>query len=225
MTPACFEPTIDYVVTKIPRFTFEKFPEADATLTTQMKSVGEAMAIGRTFKESFQKVPALAWKSAPVVSAATARHGATMSRSRRNSNAKLGDAECRAHVLSSVMRFKAGYTVEQIFDLTKIDPWFLDQLREIIEMEEELRKRDAWRRLYDRAFRRAKQFGFSDRQLAHILQERYATSGPSGRSAGSTRPIGWSIPARRSSRPTRRTTIPPTKTKTKCCRRAARRRS
>jgi carbamoyl-phosphate synthase large subunit len=167
LTPASFEPTIDYVVTKIPRFTFEKFPDADATLTSSMKSVGEAMAIGRTFKESLQK----ALRSLETGSRGFGG-GGKLGGDEQPDDAVIKtrlstpNAE-RIHYLRYA--FKAGYTVDQIFDLTKIDPWFLHQLREIHEMEEALRARTL-ASLGVLELRRAKQFGFSDTQLAHLLK-------------------------------------------------------
>ena len=137
LTPASFEPTIDYVVTKIPRFTFEKFPDADATLTSAMKSVGEAMAIGRTFKESMQKC----LRSLEIGArgfGGGGKHGGDEPVEEKVINAKLGTPNAE-RIFFIRHAFRAGYTVGRIFELTKIDPWFLHQLREIWEMEEELR--------------------------------------------------------------------------------------
>jgi len=167
LTPASFEPTIDYVVTKIPRFTFEKFPDADATLTSAMKSVGEAMAIGRTFKESFQK----ALRSLEIGATgfgAGGRLGGVDLPDDAVIKTKLGTPNAE-RVFYIRYAFKAGYTVEQIFELTKIDPWFLHQLREIHEMEEALRGQTL-AGIGTESFRRAKQFGFSDAQLAYLLK-------------------------------------------------------
>ena len=165
LTPASFEPTIDYVVTKIPRFTFEKFPDADTTLTSSMKSVGEAMAIGRTFKESIQK----ALRSLEV-GARGFGGGGKLGGSERPDDAtiktKLGTPNAE-RIFYIRYAFKAGYTVEQIFDLTKIDPWFLHHLREIHEMEDEIAGLLP-HTLDTDLFRRAKQFGFSDAQIAHL---------------------------------------------------------
>src|SRR5512147_1633977 len=158
-TPASFEPTIDYVVTKVPRFTFEKFPDADATLTSAMKSVGEAMAIGRTFKESIQKC----LRSLEIGArgfGGGGKHGGDEPVDEKTLNAKLGTPNAE-RIFFIRHAFRAGYTVERIFDLTKIDPWFLHQLREIWEMEEEL-KQQTLDSIDDWALRRAKQFGFSD---------------------------------------------------------------
>jgi carbamoyl-phosphate synthase large subunit len=136
LTPASFEPTIDYVVTKIPRFTFEKFPDADATLTSAMKSVGEAMAIGRTFKESMQK----ALRSLEVGArgfGGGGKWGGDEPPDRKTIVAKLATPNAE-RIFFLRYAFLAGFTVDEIFDLTKIDPWFLHQLREIYEMEREL---------------------------------------------------------------------------------------
>ena len=167
LTPASFEPTIDYVVTKIPRFTFEKFIDADPTLTSAMKSVGEAMAIGRTFKESIQKCLRSLETGARGFGGG-GKFGGDEAFEEETINTKLGTPNAeRVYYIRHA--FRAGYTVENIFDLTKIDPWFLHQLREIWEMEEALRKQSL-ATLETDAFRRAKQFGFSDVQLAHILK-------------------------------------------------------
>ncbi|PTY06468.1 carbamoyl phosphate synthase large subunit [Opitutaceae bacterium EW11] len=171
LTPASFEPTIDYVVTKIPRFTFEKFPDADATLTSAMKSVGEAMAIGRTFKESFQK----ALRSLEIGArgfGGGGKFGGDDVPEKKVINQKLGTPNAE-RVFYIRYAFLAGYTVDQIFELTKIDPWFLHQLREIYEMEVELRK-FSLANIPTQLLRRAKQFGFSDVQLAHFLKADFA---------------------------------------------------
>jgi len=144
VTPASFEPTIDYVVTKVPRFAFEKFPQADPTLSTQMKSVGEAMAIGRTFKESLQK----ALRSLEIGRAGLGgdgkpwRIGATVYEDRDilpretiSQRLSVPNAE-RIFFLRHALR--AGFSVEEIFQLTKIDRWFLAQIKEIVDFEEEL---------------------------------------------------------------------------------------
>jgi carbamoyl-phosphate synthase large subunit len=143
-TPASFEPTIDYVVTKIPRFAFEKFPQADATLTTQMKSVGEAMAIGRTFKESLQKC----LRSMEIGRAGLGGDGNPW----RIGEDTYGDRDIlprdvitRKLSIPNAERiffirhaFRAGFTMEEIHKLTMIDPWFLTQMQQIVETEEEL---------------------------------------------------------------------------------------
>jgi len=167
-TKACFEPTIDYVVTKIPRFAFEKFPEADAQLTTQMKSVGETMAIGRTFKESFQK----ALRGLEVGAFGFGCDGKDLwytpeRPSREEIRAKLATPNAD-RVWYLRYAFKDGMTAEEIFELTAIDPWFLDNLQEIIELEDELRGQAGLSAVGDALFKKAKQFGFSDRQLATL---------------------------------------------------------
>ncbi len=167
-TRACFEPTIDYVVTKIPRFAFEKFPEADTTLTTQMKSVGETMAIGRTFKESFQK----ALRGLEVGAFGFGCDGKDLwgtedQPSREEIRAKLATpGPDRVWYLRYA--FKSGMTVEDINAISAIDPWFLDNLSEIVELEEELRKVSTFAEISDGLLRQAKRFGFSDRQLATL---------------------------------------------------------
>ena len=153
-TPASFEPTIDYVVVKCPRFTFEKFPQADAVLTTQMKSVGEAMAIGRTFKEALQK----ALRSLEIKRFGLIGDG---------KDAVVDDETLRTRLIVPGaerifflgLAFDRGWTVEQIFELTKIDRWFLENIREIVE---------AAFNLCNGSYpeRRLKKFGFSDRQFA-----------------------------------------------------------
>jgi carbamoyl-phosphate synthase large subunit len=143
-TPASFEPSIDYVVTKIPRFAFEKFPQADPTLTTQMKSVGEAMAIGRTFKESLQKC----LRSLEIGRSGLGGDGKPW----RIGNEVYGDRDILPRdVISRKLSvpnaeriffirhaLRAGFTIEEIFNLTKIDRWFLVQIKEIVDFEEEL---------------------------------------------------------------------------------------
>ncbi len=172
LTPASFEPTIDYVVTKIPRFTFEKFPDADSSLTSAMKSVGEAMAIGRTFKESMQKC----LRSLEIGArgfGGGGKHGGDDVLEEKEINAKLGTPNAE-RIFYIRHAFRAGYSIERIFELTKIDPWFLHQLREIFDMEQALAK-ETLATLPTPLLRRAKQFGFSDVQLAHVLKTDLAT--------------------------------------------------
>jgi len=171
LTPASFEPSIDYVVTKIPRFTFEKFPQADPTLTSAMKSVGEAMAIGRTFKESLQK--ALRSLEVGALGFGGGKLGGDVLPDDALIKTKLGTPNAE-RIFYLRYAFMAGYTVEQIFDLTKIDPWFLHQLREIYEMEVSL-KGQTLATVGDVQLRRAKQFGFSDAQLSGLLASDRAT--------------------------------------------------
>jgi carbamoyl-phosphate synthase large subunit len=166
-TPASFEPSIDYVVTKIPRFTFEKFRGVDDELTTQMKSVGEAMAIGRTFKESFQK----ALRSLEIghmglePPALPASEAGTAALWRQIETPRPG----RPWALAEALR--RGVTVEELYDRSWIDPWFLRNLKEIVDLEQGLARaqgdedRRAW-------LRPAKRAGFSDARLAALWQLR-----------------------------------------------------
>ena len=159
-TPASFEPTIDYVVTKIPRFAFEKFPTADDRLTTQMKSVGEVMAIGRTFQESMQK----ALRGLEVgVDGFNQR-----TREREVIEAELGrPGPDRIWYVGDA--FENGYTLQEVFDLTHIDPWFLAQIKDIIDLEMVLDDQKLGDLDQD-ALRGLKRKGFSDRRLAHLLK-------------------------------------------------------
>ena len=159
-TPASFEPSIDYVVTKIPRFAFEKFPTADSRLTTQMKSVGEVMAIGRTFQESFQK--ALRGLEVGV----------------DGMNEKTQDREVLEKELGEPGpdriwyvgdAFALGMSVKEVFDLTKIDPWFLVQIEEIVKIELEL-ETTTLQAITQEELRALKKKGFSDRRLAKQLK-------------------------------------------------------
>ena len=166
-TKACFEPTIDYVVTKIPRFTFEKFPEADSTLMTQMKSVGETMAIGRTFKESFQKaLRGLEVGSFGFGCDSKDLWGTDEQPDRDEIRAKLSVPNSdRPWYLRYA--FKSGMTIDEIHELCKIDHWFLHHLSGIVEMEDFLRTRTL-EGITKEEMLQAKQFGFSDRQMATI---------------------------------------------------------
>ena len=168
-TKACFEPTIDYVVTKVPRFAFEKFPEADATLTTQMKSVGETMAIGRTFKESFQKaLRGLEVGRFGLGCDAKDLWGTKEQPHADEVRAKLATPnENRAWYLRYAL--KLGMSIQEIYQRTGIDPWFLDQVAEIVELEETLHQCGDLQQVDDAMLRQAKQFGFADRQLAELL--------------------------------------------------------
>ncbi len=168
-TKACFEPTIDYVVTKIPRFAFEKFPEADATLTTQMKSVGETMAIGRNFRESFQKaMRGLEVGAFGLGSDNRDRWGTDEEPDRDEITAKLSipNAE-RVFYIRYAM--KAGMSIQEIHELSHIDVWFLDHLSQIIEEENRLIEIGSLETIsYDQMWT-AKRNGFSDRQLSKIF--------------------------------------------------------
>ena len=152
-TPACFEPTIDYVVTKVPRFTFEKFKQADEHLTTSMKSVGEAMAIGRTFKESLQKA---------LRSLETGRWGwgfdakAPQKPTAEEITRKLA-VPTAERIFWIQTAFSSGFSLDEVHQLTQIDPWFLAQMRDLAKAGDRLDALD---------LREAKKLGFSDRQIA-----------------------------------------------------------
>ena len=166
-TPACFEPTIDYVVTKVPRFTFEKFKQADEHLTTSMKSVGEAMAIGRTFKESLQKA---------LRSLETGRWGwgfdakAPQKPTAEEITRKLA-VPTAERIFWIQTAFSSGFSLDEVHQLTQIDPWFLAQMQDLAKAGDRLDTLD---------LREAKKLGFSDRQIAlargtteeHIRKER-----------------------------------------------------
>ncbi|MFO7578563.1 MAG: carbamoyl-phosphate synthase large subunit [Pelovirga sp.] len=175
-TLASFEPTIDYVVTKIPRFTFEKFPQADATLTTQMKSVGEAMAIGRTFKESLQKalrsleIGSHGFESRIFAHPADATRPFTEEEQALIVNRLQVPGWERIWYLADAIR--GGYTTEQISQLSGIDPWFVENIVQIIAMERTLLAQHPQQAGNDATFaellREAKRYGFSDRTLASL---------------------------------------------------------
>ncbi len=171
-TPACFEPSIDYVVTKAPRFAFTKFAATDNTLGTQMKSVGEAMSIGKTFKQSLQKA---------MRSLETGRAG--LGADGKDGKFEAYDDEMMAHELRrpnadrlfiARCAFQRGWSVEKVFELSKIDPWFLRHIEELAAYEGEIKKAGSIEGLKkDRAlFLQAKEFGYSDRQIAWLLRAR-----------------------------------------------------
>ena len=162
-TPASFEPSIDYVVTKIPRFAFEKFREADPHLTTQMKSVGEVMAIGRTFQESFQK----ALRGLETGIDGLAERDEVHEGDREQIVEAIGNAGPE-RILFVGDAFRHGLRLEEIHDETAIDPWFLAQIEQIVASERQLRGR-ALAGLSDAELRQLKQMGFSDRRLARLL--------------------------------------------------------
>ena len=153
VTPACFEPSIDYTVVKIPRFAFEKFPQADPTLTTAMKSVGEVMAIGRTFKEALQKgmrgleVGELKIEDEKEI----------------KSKLKVPNGDRLFYVFEA---FRKGYLIDDIFKLTFIDKWFLANIKEIVDFELSIKSKN---KLTENELKQAKELGFSDKQLANIL--------------------------------------------------------
>ncbi|TVQ18587.1 MAG: carbamoyl-phosphate synthase large subunit [Leptolyngbya sp. DLM2.Bin15] len=163
-TPASFEPTIDYVVTKIPRFAFEKFPSSTTTLTTQMKSVGEAMAIGRTFQESFQKA---------LRSLETGRFGWGCDRAEKLPSLQQVRTNLRTpnpeRIFTVRHALKLGMTVEEVYELTGIDPWFLDKFAELLEVEKFI-KLTPLKSLTAAQMLMIKAHGFSDRQIAHATQ-------------------------------------------------------
>lgn len=163
VTPASFEPTLDYVVVKIPRFTFEKFPEANPVLTTQMKSVGEVMAIGRTFKEALGK----AIRSLEISSYGFEEKDATVEQIRwklKNPNAE------RLWYIAEA--FRKGFSIDEIYELSHIDPWFLNNIKEIVEIEEKV-KSSRNLKIEENQLRElifsAKQNGISDRRLATLM--------------------------------------------------------
>jgi carbamoyl-phosphate synthase large subunit len=174
-TSACFEPSIDYVVVKMPRWTFEKFPEADETLTTQMKSVGEGMSIGRTFREAFQKA---------IRSMEVKRFGYGLDTQDRWLAAERGgDVEwpvdeetltrklavpCQGRLYYVRYALKIGWSLERINELTRIDPWYLDQFRSLVQFEDRLLACSSLDDIDTSLMRAAKQNGYSDPQLAMI---------------------------------------------------------
>jgi carbamoyl-phosphate synthase large subunit len=165
-TLACFEPTIDYVVTKFPRWTFEKFPEADPVLTVQMKSVGETMAIGRTFKESRQKaIRGLEIGHFGLGGGVKDLWGTAQSPPLNEIENRLATPNAE-RIFYIRYAFKAGMSVDQVYELTNIDRWFLRHLRELVEFESELEAVDRLEQAGDDLLRRAKRMGYSDRQLA-----------------------------------------------------------
>ncbi|WP_299227713.1 carbamoyl-phosphate synthase large subunit [Sulfurihydrogenibium sp.] len=161
-TPASFEPTIDYIVVKIPRFDFAKFPEADPTLTTMMKSVGEVMAIGRTFKESLQKA---------LRSLELGRYGFYMGLE------NIDEQTLKEKIIKPnpdrlwyiAESFRRGFSIDEINRLSHIDKWFLSQIKEIIDYELYLSTKDI-NTITDQELEKAKQWGFSDRELARLLK-------------------------------------------------------
>ncbi|MEJ5897133.1 carbamoyl-phosphate synthase large subunit [Aquabacterium sp. G14] len=158
-TPASFEPSIDYVVTKIPRFAFEKFPAADNRLTTQMKSVGEVMAMGRTFQESFQKA---------LRGLETGIDGLSERSTDKDEVVEEIGTAGPERILFLGDAFRLGMSLDEVFEETKIDPWFLAQIEDIIKTEEQVKARKL-ESLTAAEMRYLKQKGFSDRRLAKLL--------------------------------------------------------
>ena len=163
-TPASFEPTIDYVVTKIPRFAFEKFPGADATLTTSMKSVGEAMAIGRTFQESLQKALRSLETGLTGLDEITIE-GLGQGDDKNAIRAALG-SPTQDGLLKVAQAMRLGFSDADIHAACKVDPWFLAQIRGIIDAEEQVRQKGL--PTTPEAFRRLKSMGFSDARLGKL---------------------------------------------------------
>ena len=186
-TPACFEPTIDYCVVKVPRFTFEKFPQADATLTTRMKSVGEAMAIGRTFKEALQK----ALRSLEIKRFGLLGDGADKDVDLETLRLKLAIPNA-GRIFYIAQAFQKGASIDEIYDLTKIDRWFLRNIAELVQESERLHADQSFKYWLStpggddpvhpkdpafpaKRFRELKRLGFSDRQIlvtAHGVTDR-----------------------------------------------------
>lgn len=168
-TPASFEPTIDYCVVKFPRFTFEKFPGADDRLTTQMKSVGEVMSIGRTFKESLQKA---------INSLETGKTGFDEVFPAEELHKESVREEIEKYLRRPTDKrmwyigdaFRAGYTTEEIHSISAIDPWFIDNIQEIIEFEAELKAKGSLKAVEADMMEKAKRLGFSDKRLAKLLK-------------------------------------------------------
>ncbi len=181
-TPASFEPTIDYVVTKIPRFAFEKFPGSEPTLTTAMKSVGEAMAIGRTFQESLQKALRSLETGLDGLDEIEVE-GLGLGDDRNAIKAAIS-TPTPDRILHVAQAMRLGFSDEQIHESCKIDPWFLAQMRELVETEEKIRRFGLPQT--PGAFRRIKAMGFSDKRLAAV----------SGRSEAEVRALRKSLEVR-----------------------------
>ncbi|MBP5531788.1 MAG: carbamoyl-phosphate synthase large subunit, partial [Lentisphaeria bacterium] len=181
-TPSCFEPALDYVVTKVPRFTFEKFPAADPALGTQMKSVGEVMAIGRNLKESLQKA-LRSLETGRAGFGADGRDEKYESASAEELTAKLvtPNAERLFYLRAA---FKRGWEVEKLYELTRIDRYFLRHLAELAVYEEEIRSAGSLAGMDEALFRQAKSFGYSDRQLAFLLNSTEAAVAAARRRIG-----------------------------------------
>ncbi|AKG90941.1 carbamoyl-phosphate synthase, large subunit [Geoglobus ahangari] len=166
-TPASFEPTIDYVVVKIPRFAFDKFPTADKTLGTQMKSVGEVMAIGRTFEEALQK----AIRSLEIGRFGLGADGKDKKPGRDEIIQKLITPN-HQRIFYIKYALESGFSVREVAELTKIDPWFIEKIANIVGIERELREYAKTHTIEDlpiEVLKKAKQYGFSDYQIARIF--------------------------------------------------------
>ena len=160
-TSACFEPSLDYVVTKIPRFNFDKFEGVDEELTTQMKAVGEVMSIGRTFNESLQK----AWQSLEIGYAGLGADRADADPDTVRERLKTPYWDTLLHVRHA---FRQGAGVEEVHDITQIDPWFLYQIQDLVALEAEIRQTPL-HEMDERGLRAAKRAGFSDEQIAYLV--------------------------------------------------------
>jgi carbamoyl-phosphate synthase large subunit len=163
-TPASFEPVLDYVVVKVPRFAFEKFPSANPILTTQMKSVGEAMSIGRTFKEAFQKALRALETGRPGWSTASQLDDRLPDDTIESLRGALRQPTPE-RIFQVKRALERGLSIEEVYELTAIDPWFLSQMQELLEAERAFVARAD---IDEPAMRRMKQLGFSDRQLADL---------------------------------------------------------
>ena len=215
-TPASFEPVIDYVVTKIPRWAFEKLPGTTGVLGTQMQSVGEVMAIGRTFPESLQKA---------LRSLEQGRLGLNCDPAEDELAGRSDDELLAAIAVPTPDRIfqigellRRGVTVERIHDACRIDIWFLDQMLAIVEERHALAELGEPAALDGRAWRRAKRLGFSDAQLGHLWGARGRASGPPARLPASSRRTRPSTPAPPSSPRRRRTTTRRGRTRTRSAR-------
>jgi carbamoyl-phosphate synthase large subunit len=162
-TSACFEPSLDYVVTKIPRFNFDKFEGVDEELTTQMKAVGEAMSIGRTFQESLQK----AWQSLEIGYAGLGADREDADRETVRDRLKKPHWDQLLHVRHA---FRKGASVEEVYDITQIDPWYLHKIQDMVDLEEKIRS-TALRDIDERTMFEVKRNGFSDEQIAYLVPE------------------------------------------------------
>jgi carbamoyl-phosphate synthase large subunit len=162
-TPACFEPTIDYVVTKWPRFTFEKFQETEPELGVQMKSVGEAMAMGRTFKESLQK--AIRSLEIDRYSLDSKHVDATLDKNQLKDKLRIF---CWDKLWYIAEAYRRKFTTEQLFELTMIDPWFLNNIRDIVQLENKIKK-TTLTKMSPNLLRQIKEYGFSDKYVAELI--------------------------------------------------------
>ncbi len=184
-TPASFEPTIDYVVVKIPRFNFEKFPRANRTLTTSMRSVGEVMAIGRTFKEAYQKALRSLEASRLALEAPDLPADASERRMAIEEGLRVPTPERPWFVAEA---FRQGFTAERVFELSAIDPWFLRHIQELVQEARGIAEFGKLEKLPDALLRGAKAHGFSDRYIGQLLGQSEA-SVREHRAARKVRPV------------------------------------